>query len=98
MTYADTLVSQTGIAETSLENIDLTTRAVVPSTLVPDKVQVMWDINNKDIPKDLSTAGNVTYHGLQIVGYYSGPSKPDSVSVEQIFSRHSLELLLLCMK
>ena len=44
------------------------------------------------VQKDLSTTGNVSYHGLQIVGYHCGPGNPDSVSDEQIFSRHSLEV------
>ena len=52
----------------------------------------MWGINNNDVQKDLSTAGNVGYHGLRTVGYQCGPGNTDSVSVEQIFSRHSTEV------
>ena len=78
MTYEQTLSADTAIAVKTLESLDPVTGVVLPQNMVKG-VLVTQGVDNLDVAKESSTAGNVGYHGTQHVVYHK--HKGSSMSI-----------------
>ena len=92
MTYEETLAADTALAEKTLEHLDPATGAIVPQNLIPGKL-VTQGVDNIDVAKESSTAGNTGYDGTQHAVYQEGPGlSNDDGDDDMLFSKGTLKV------